>query len=336
MNYTELDVFPPDHVVRIIRDGVCNEFVAYKNLLAMNFDYFLCLFKFNGAGCSESTLDLDLSFTATKLCYDLVVSKDDMTAYKNIDYELAVGVLEVYNALQCKSESFLKLFVSNLINRLDADDSVTIKKFCEKLHINHKVNPVLRNNIVMRVAYLFDGGSGLYISKTQLGTYIMSNKEPDWNTIVLVVLPRKHWTGFSWLPWSSRSEVQISYGNWFRVYNLNNLGEPQKLHTVVDNYGAVCLKGTLGLIMSSLSKKNKGYGRNFYLAIEDNTFDVNVKSLIKVKTFSSHLVGEEDLEYDQSKMKGINVNAYVKDKNMLNIFYIQYKPTTSSNSTLNN
>lgn len=186
-----------------------NQFVAYKNLLAMNFDYFNSLFKFQQTNrSSESVLDLGLKFGSVELCYNLVVGKTMMN--DNISYDDAVGVLEVCNVLICKPH-FVEMFVSKLVDRLDYENIEVIKQFCEELKTCDRIDRQLGDNIIMRLSYL-------------INPTIFDSTERD--VITLTIWPKKKWSvwqstrsypvdiGDDAEIWKNSTTLKNSYINW--------------------------------------------------------------------------------------------------------------------------
>lgn len=216
MNYSDIDEIPKDFTITNIKDGIKETFDAYKLLLAMNFEYFHSNIRWDPTK-SESTLDLDLNSAALKLCYELVVGKILHNKCNYCDHcELAVGILEVYSVLLCKSKTFIKKYIIGLINHLDNTDSVLVQKFYMLLLVSGKVAPDLKVNIIARISYITNPQFYIeYYENFCMETcpdaeYIYLDK------ILLVVYPKKKWIGIV----NPNVYQYCSYYNWGIAFHL--------------------------------------------------------------------------------------------------------------------
>ena len=307
------DIFVSNYTIRIIKNGIQNDFSTNKKHVAMNFNYFDCLFRFNDNAPPIGTLDFDLSFESIKLCHDLALGQVELNP--DLNYYLIVDILEVYNVLQCKAGILLYNIVLNLTNRLDVEDKFVVKKFCTTIKNNDKICPTLKNTIILRLSYLFNN---------QLARAICDNDADtsDWNKIVLVIRPVKKWSVLGktitrycepicYYKYYYSSIINFSDGSVICQFDLLDYR-----YIYFDN--RVLFYVDMSSIISHddmpIFQLNIGSGNNFALNINPN---------IQVTTISGSKVHKNNLEFNPNnniiKLKDVQVT------NSINIVSILFK-----------
>lgn len=356
MNYTTIPEFPPDFVVKNVKDGNTNSFEAHRMLLAMNFEYFHSCVRFN---LLESILDLDLDFESLKMCHGLIMGNvsfkenDDLEIYDGCvrygDCDLIIGILEVYCVLLCKSKSFIRKFNTKLIKKLDVSNPNFVRVFCLILKNNNKITPDLKNIIIPRVSYLFEPTFYFeyfknYCSEHNIPPfYSFFNKWDNWdkldtpidivdvlstdgntkkyNTILLVVYPRKKWIKKVG-EYNPRSDTQdYRYIDWGIAFYLNSLGEI--INSTNMHNGNHCV-GFSGLINFFIPNKIKW--KNGIVDILVDCKGIALDRNIKVINITDKHNSLENVTLQQRYFANLFFQLNLKNKNMCSIVRIVYKP----------
>ena len=285
--------------------GISLQFVANREILVENFDYFAACVKYNKAAC-ESVLDLGLMFGSIELCYKLITNLAELD--NGMDYDTIIGVLEVCNVLQCKNQTFLDDTSRWLVNKLDMEDYEIVNTVHEKLKSNTLMCFKLKGSIRLRILYKINPSGLFSISSERI------ENNPEVGRIMLVIYPKKLWIR------GREYDNDKHYNNWgeLHVFNHNKEDVNQIVYCGKNEYYLKCM----GILFRLQNIKNKNgeslktiffqpfcdrYHNKVHLHVVPNKFkflvisnigsrfvDCDYKRSNAILQFSNELLGNDD------------------------------------------